>query len=183
MGEHQQQAESVRGMVNENLIGACGIYCGACPFYRSEIPELSRRLKEALKAEHFNKIAVPFEWVGDYREFKKWLSFLSRARCDGCQAGGGNPFCAIRKCCRKLGVRSCAECEKFPCSKLDWITKRYRKWNIKNLRRIREVGYEKWLMEMEAEVKRGFVTGIVIRGITRGKRNLRKKGSKLAREA
>jgi len=157
-------------MTNEDLIGCCGIYCGACPFHRSEMPDLAKKLKDALKEEKFDKIAVPFDWVGNYKEFKKWINFLARAKCEGCQAGGGNPFCSIRKCCRKKGIKSCAECEDFKtCKKLEWITERYRKWNLKNLKRMQEVGYEEWLKEMGEEVRKGFVTGIVIKGIERRK--------------
>jgi hypothetical protein len=157
--------------VNKNLIGCCGIYCGACPFYRSGLPELAKKLKESLKKEKFDKIAVPFDWVGNYKEFKKWVSFLARAKCGGCQTGGGNPFCPIRKCCRKKGIKSCAECDDFPCNKkyFVWLKERYRKWNIKNLHRIKEIGYENWLKEMEKEVKGGFVTGMIIKGIKYGK--------------
>ena len=161
----------VEPMQRDQLIGCCGIYCGACPFYRSEIPELARLLRDALKREKFDKIAVPFEWVGSYRDFKKWLIFLSRAKCNGCKAGGGNPFCTIRKCCSKKGIKSCAECEEFPCDKkmLRWLSERYRGWNVKNLERIRSIGYEKWLEEMENKVEEGFVTGDIIRGIGYGK--------------
>jgi hypothetical protein len=161
-----------------SLIGCCGIYCGACPFYRSEIPGLAKRLKDALNAEKFNKIAVPFEWVGEYRDFKRWLNFLARSKCDGCQAGGGNPFCTIRRCCRKRGIVSCAECDEFPCDRkfLKWISERYRNWNVRNIERIREVGYEKWLEEKEKEVGDGFVTGLVMRGIRREKHGRRGKG-------
>jgi hypothetical protein len=157
--------------VNKNLIGCCGIYCGACPFYRNELPELAKKLKESLRKEKFDKVAVPFDWVGNYREFKKWVSFLARAKCSGCQAGGGNPFCPIRKCCRKKSIKSCVECDKFPCDKkyFVWLSERYRKWNIKNLQRIKEIGYENWLREMEKEVKAGFVTGMIIKGVKYGK--------------
>ena len=150
-----------------NLVGCCGIYCGACPFYRSEIPELAKELKEVLKRERFDKIAVPFDWVGSYRDFKKWVNFLARAKCDGCQAGGGNPFCPVRRCCRRRGFRSCAECSEFPCGKeyLKWLSKRYGNWNVENIKRIREIGYEKWLEEMEEEVRKGFTTGAVVKGI------------------
>lgn len=69
-------------------------------------------------------------------------------------AGGGNPFCSIRRCCRKKGIESCAECEEFPCKRLEWISKRYRNWNVKNLKRIKEVGYKRWLKEKEEEVRK-----------------------------
>ncbi len=168
------------GKNKTNLIGCCGIYCGACPFYRSEISDLAKRLKDALNAEKFNRIAVPFEWVGEYREFKKWLNFLARAKCEGCQTGGGNPFCSIRKCCRKKGIISCAECDEFPCDKkfLRWISERYRNWNVKNIERIRDVGYEKWLEEKDKEVSEGFVTGLIIKGIKRNKGIRHDKGGK-----
>ena len=155
---------------NENLIGCCGIYCGACPFYRSDIPDLAGKLKESLKEEKFDKIVVPFNWVGDYKGFKKWINFLARSKCKGCQKGGGNPFCPIRKCCKKKGIVSCAECEEFPCNKkyFVWLRERYKNWNIRNLQRIREAGYGKWLEEMEKEVKEGFVTGSIIKRIKYG---------------
>ena len=154
-------------MENKNLIGYCGIYCGACPFYRSEIPDRAKELKELLEQEKFRQIAVPFDWVGDYREFKKWVNFLARAKCRGCGAGGGNPFCSIRKCCQKKGILSCADCPEFPCRKLDWISERYRKWNLKNLVQIKELGCEEWLKEAQAEVSKGFITGAIVKGMKR----------------
>lgn len=102
-------------------------------FIGGEAPDLAKRLKE------------------------EWLNFPARSKCEGHQTGGGNPFCSIRKCCQKKGIRSCAECEDFPCKKklLNWISERYRKWNLKNLEVIKEVGYEAWLNEKEKEVKEG----------------------------
>lgn len=149
-------------MRDRNLVGCCGIYCGACFACRGEVSERARELREQLKEEKFNKIATAFEWIGDYGEFRKWLSWLVRLKCEGCGAGGGNPFCQIRKCCRKLGFASCAECERMPCKKLEWITRRYRKWNLKNLERIRKVGVERWLSEQAEKVRAGFLTGEVI---------------------
>ena len=157
--------------INKNLIGCCGIYCGACPFYRSDLPDIAKKLKENVRKERFDKFAVSFGWIGNYKEFKKWVNFLARAKCGGCQVGGGNPFCPIRKCCRRIDIRSCAECDRFPCDKkyFVWLSERYRKWNIKNIRKIKEIGYENWLREMEKEVKAGFVTGMIIKGVKHGK--------------
>ena len=151
-----------------NLIGCCGIYCGACFAYRGDLSRKAAELRELLKREKFNKIATAFEWIGSYRDFSRWLSWLVRLKCGGCQTGGGNPFCAIRKCCRSRGYTSCADCPEMPCKKLDWITRRYKKWNLRNLEKIREVGYETWLNEMRKSVDEGFVTGDVIAAIRRG---------------
>lgn len=157
-------------MSQRNLIGCCGIYCGACFAYRSEIPKLAKRLANALNQEKFWKIAVPFDWVGSYKDFRKWLGFLARIRCSGCQAGGGNPFCEIRRCCQKRGYVSCAECEEMPCQKLEWMIKRYKGWILKNLQRIKEVGYDAWLDEQRKAVEQGFKTGDVIASLPRPKK-------------
>jgi len=42
------------------------------------------------------------------------------------------------------------------------ITKRYAGWNLENLKRIQEVGYRKFIDEMQAKVKKGFLTSDVI---------------------
>jgi len=80
-------------------------------------------------------------------------------------------------CAKKLGYLTCAECGKMPCYIseqgseresieapffLEMITKRYADWNIKNLKRIREVGYRKFVDEMQEKVKSGFLTSDVI---------------------
>ena len=153
-------------MVDKNLVGCCGIYCGACFGYRGTISQKATELREVLNSERFGRrIVTALPWIGDYSEFSKVLSHLESLKCAGCGAGGGNPWCSIRRCCQKRGFTSCAECSEFPCKKLDWITKRYDQWNLRNLERIREVGIERWLREQEEKVKEGFTTGDVIKGI------------------
>jgi len=153
-------------MADKNLVGRCGIYCGACFAYRGTISQKATELRETLNKEKFGRrIATAFDWIGDYSEFSKVLSHLKNLKCQGCGAGGGNPWCSIRKCCQKKGFASCAECSEFPCEKLDWMTKRYSNWNLRNLERVREVGVENWLEEQEEKVKAGFMTGEVIKGI------------------
>jgi len=156
--------------MNRNLLGCCGIYCGACFAYRGRVSEGAAELRNELKKEKFRRIATAFDWVGDWRQFSRWLYWLMKFKCEGCQTGGGWPWCPVRRCCKKKGFTSCAECEEMPCEKLGWITKRYKGWNLKNLRRIREVGVGRWLKEADAEVRRGFVAGETIAGIKRTKR-------------
>jgi hypothetical protein len=45
---------------------------------------------------------------------------------------------------------------------LGLITKRYSNWNIRNLERIREMGYRRFIDEMQEKVRNGFLTSDVI---------------------
>ena len=110
----------------------------------------------------------------------EFLNILERwsegEQCPGCLGGGGNPACAIRTCARSRGFLTCAECESMPCKRdaasenwlqdaaafLELITQRYGDWNIMNLERIQEVGYRRFIDEMQEKVKSGFMTGDVI---------------------
>ena len=154
-------------MKNRNLVGRCGIYCGACFAYRGNVSKKAIELRNELKKERFRRIATAFEWVGDWSQFTRWLYWLSKLKCDGCQAGGGWPWCPVRKCSQKKGFISCAECEQMPCERLEWITRRYKRWNLQNLERIREVGIDRWLTEQARKVKSGFVAGETVAAIKR----------------
>ena len=45
---------------------------------------------------------------------------------------------------------------------LELISKRYSFWNQENLKRIKEIGYKKFIDEMQEKVKEGFLTSDVI---------------------
>ena len=45
---------------------------------------------------------------------------------------------------------------------LELISRRYQNWNIENLKKIKEIGYRKFIDEMEKKVKEGFMTSDVI---------------------
>lgn len=109
-------------MSEKNLAAPCGIYCGAC---RS------------------------------YLLFKKDL-FKERGRksgCKGCRIRNKNCSFIKKECMsiRKNEIEFCYECEKFPCLKLkaldDKYTKKYNVSPIRNLNRLQEVGFDKWLKE------------------------------------
>jgi hypothetical protein len=73
--------------------------------------------------------------------------------CEGCRIRHKN--CAfIRRDCpplRKDKIDFCYECEGFPCQNLKKIDKIYRERYsvnlIENLKRVKEIGVEKWLQE------------------------------------
>jgi hypothetical protein len=67
---------------------------------------------------------------------------MVKFRCKkGCRNGGGNPFCAIRKCAQKKGVEGCWECVEFEkCEKLDSLNQVHGDAHKKNLRKIKKDG-------------------------------------------
>jgi len=111
-------------MVDNNLAAPCGIYCGACRQY--------------------------LLWKKDLLEERGY-----KQGCKGCRIRNKN--CAfIRRDCptlRKKEIDFCYECDQFPCQKLQKIDTHYQeKYSVnmvKNLKRIEEIGVEKWLQEQE----------------------------------
>ncbi|NHJ22625.1 MAG: DUF3795 domain-containing protein [Candidatus Lokiarchaeota archaeon] len=111
-------------MSEKNLAAPCGMYCGACRSYLI--------LKKNLLEEKGRKNG-----------------------CKGCRIRNKN--CSfIKKDCaliRKNEIDFCFECDSFPCSNLQRIDGRYsERYNvsfIQNLKRIQEIGFERWLEEQE----------------------------------
>jgi hypothetical protein len=79
-----------------------------------------------------------------------------RGKCEACKPGGGFSACKIRICCEEKNYETCAECNYFEtCTILNSFTSRifgviFRKDRKGNLCRIKEIGVEKWVKEMEA---------------------------------
>ncbi|NVM37427.1 MAG: DUF3795 domain-containing protein, partial [Candidatus Lokiarchaeota archaeon] len=111
-------------MVDNNLAAPCGIYCGACRQY--------------------------LLWKKDLLEERGY-----KIGCKGCRIRNKN--CAfIRRDClalRKKELEFCYECENFPCQKLQKLNAYYHeKYSVNmvnNLKKIEEIGVEKWLKEQE----------------------------------
>ncbi len=111
-------------MVDNNLAAPCGIYCGACRQY--------------------------LLWKKDLLEERGY-----KQGCKGCRIRNKN--CAfIRRDCpalRKKEIDFCYECDQFHCQKLQKIDTHYQETYsvnmVKNLKRIEEIGVEKWLQEQE----------------------------------
>jgi hypothetical protein len=163
-----------------SLIAPCGIYCGACDPFLGKSKELARELFRIIDGFNIQDVA-PIVLGLEREKMAEFLSILQQLseakRCPGCLAGGGNPACPMKACAGGKGYLTCAECEKLPCSAdethkdddpmsapaiLQMITRRYAGWNIENLKRIREVGYRAFIDEMQAKVKKGFLTSDVI---------------------
>ena len=111
-------------MNEKNLAAPCGVYCGACRSYLL--------LKKDLLEE---------------RGYK--------SGCNGCRIRNKKCSYIKRDCAliRKNEIEFCYECDTFPCSNLkkldEMYSKRYGVSQIKNLKRLQEVGFEQWIQEKE----------------------------------
>jgi hypothetical protein len=140
---------------SENLVAYCGLYCDDCHGYNGRIPDLARDLRKELRAARYEKFAEfisRYNFGKDfaaYEECYKVLGAMVKFRCrKGCKAGGGSPFCKIRKCAEKKEIDGCWECEDYKtCEKLDFLIPVHGDAHIKNLNAIKRKG------------KKGFIEG------------------------
>ncbi len=134
---------------DKDLIAYCGLYCGNCINHKGEIADLARDLRKKLRQAKFDKAAegIPFKEFKHYKECYEVLGAMVRLRCkNACKGGGGPPFCKIRKCCQKKGIEGCWKCEEFEtCKKLDFLEPIHKDAHIKNLRKIKKQGIDKFL--------------------------------------
>jgi hypothetical protein len=161
----------------KHLIAPCGIYCGACDLFLGNSRNLAKEMYRILNG--FNMADIGTLAMGIERErvvdFLNILQTWSQgSKCPGCSPGGGIPSCPVRVCSQQRGFLTCAECDRMPCNRLEegpspgaaaflgLITKRYSNWNIVNLERIREIGYRRFVDEMQERVRNGFLTSDVI---------------------
>ncbi len=163
-----------------HLIAPCGIYCGACDSFLGKSKKLASELYKIL--EGFNLTDVGPVFLGaTQKQIKTFLKLLKKIgknpKCLGCLGGGGNPMCPMKLCTKKKGILTCAECDEMPCppndadlenplmskaGMLHLISRRYNKWNIENLKKIKKDGYRKLIDEMQEKVRDGFLTSDVI---------------------
>lgn len=140
------------------MVGYCGLYCGACGIHQGRIKQAVENLRKIISAYGFDKIATELaNWepaFQHYTEFEKVLDGFVKVfgDCPGCIAGGGDPNCAVRECCKQKAYATCAECvEMDTCEKLQQLVQ-----NLKELRRIKAMGLDKWAEEMQRKVDAGY---------------------------
>ncbi len=90
----------------------CGLNCAVCKMRSKKIREKALELQEAMDEMNVKEMSkvIPF-MHGKYKAHNKLMKFFTESECPGCREEGGNPFCGIRKCARKKGYTTCAECE------------------------------------------------------------------------
>lgn len=143
----------------ESLVGYCGLYCGACGIYQGKIKSAVENLRRVIGAYGFDKFMPELaKWepaFQHYAEFEKVMDGLAKmfGECPGCLGGGGNPDCAVRNCCKQKAYVTCAECSEMEtCEKL----RPYGASALEGLRRIKAVGLQKWIEEMQKKVDDGY---------------------------
>ncbi|MDY6965132.1 MAG: DUF3795 domain-containing protein [Halobacteriota archaeon] len=136
---------------DKDLIAYCGLYCGDCINYKGEIADLARDLRKRLREAKFDRVSKGllkyFKEFDNYETCYEVLGAMVRLRCNrACLNGGGNPSCRIRKCCQKKEIRGCWECSEFEsCKKFDFLESIHADANLKNLKRIKKKGQDKFI--------------------------------------
>jgi hypothetical protein len=64
--------------------------------------------------------------------------------CQGCQQGGGDPDCIVRKCAQEKNLANCAHCDDFDCdtlkSKMDFVAN-----SVKDPEKIPKEDYDRYI--------------------------------------
>ncbi len=125
------------------MLAPCGIYCGTCDIH------VAGRDKDV---ETQTKIA---NWIAEHRNAE---CRPDQIRCGGCWGALADHWaadCKILKCVKARKLKLCSSCGEFEsCTTLhtfydggDYEAAK------KTLERIREVGVEKWVGEMEGKTR------------------------------
>ena len=137
-----------------SLISYCGLYCGDCFIRVRKIADLAKQLSNELKeckfekhAKGLSRLIKEFKPLSHYEKFYKALCSLEGLRCEkSCKQRGGTTSCKVRECCINKGIDGCWLCDEFECcEKLAWLKPVNGDANLKNLRKIRKEGIQKFL--------------------------------------
>lgn len=109
----------------------CGLYCGACDIFQANENNTLSSLAE------------------------NWNMKKEDLVCQGCKSSIVSVYCKtcdIRSCAQQKKVEFCNECEFYPCSFIESFQKDQNPHHsiiLVNLKRIKEVGLENWLVEQK----------------------------------
>jgi hypothetical protein len=91
------------------MFACCGLNCSECPTY--------------LATQNDNDAARE-KVAGQWSKFFGMALKADEMNCDGCISGSQRMFmhcqsCQIRDCCQSKQLKTCAECDDYPCDKLE----------------------------------------------------------------
>ena len=135
------------------LTAYCGLYCGDCIRYKSKAADLAADLLGELRNTEFNKYAeVKSRSVKELRQYQECcdtLQAIVELQCNTpCRVGGGCPTfaCSILECCQKKELEGCWQCGEFEhCQKFEFLKPFHGNSPIQNLRKIKELGLDRWV--------------------------------------
>jgi len=118
---------------NRKLLGACGLYCGACYHYLASLEE-NKHLLEAAKQQRGS---------------------LEGYSCLGCRSDvlyvhPGCSQCEIRACAESRNLTHCGQCTEYPCERIKVFQSDGRLHHrdiLVNLAELIQEGPEQWLEE------------------------------------
>jgi hypothetical protein len=119
--------------LNNNLISACGLYCGSCGIY------LATRENDTEKLLQYAIVLNQ--------------SFVETL-CNGCRAARKSAHCSkmcpFINCTFNKGIEFCSSCRKYPCIELKEFQLRlpHRVEIFESQILLKEIGCENWLLEM-----------------------------------
>ena len=131
-------AQEKKGKMKKDLIGFCGLYCGACDNYLA----FKKDNEHLLENEKFKTIE------------------LQELSCNGCHSEKLTEHCGkclLRKCAIDKGIDSCGYCPKYPCDELKkfkndghkWQGAKHRKDTLVNINYLLENDLENWIIRQE----------------------------------
>lgn len=114
-------------MKTDELLGYCGLYCGNCLFYQNTVK-------------------------GTGTDPGDGMIYM----CRGCNSGEVTPWCTdcgIKTSCRNKEIRTCIECDSFPCDMMNGFMNDpeypYHRDVPEMMRLLDEMGLEAWAEEMK----------------------------------
>ena len=119
-------------MKENDRAGKCGLYCGACPFYRATVDPA---FKEQWKKEH-----------------EKWEDDWYCLGCSNLDEHSWGNDCAMVQCNHEHKTDFCHHCDSFPCEKLTAFSQDdypHHHTCITGSNRMKEIGCEVWIHEQE----------------------------------
>lgn len=135
------------------LVAYCGLYCDLCS-QRTRIPEQAKALMDLMKRDDYEIFGPNIQGFNEFWNFLNGLAKVEEDKC--CKSGKcGAPFCSIRKCAISRNIEVCAECEEYPCKRIETLGNS-EPTLIHDGLRIKEHGLELWIVEQEERKKTGF---------------------------